>query len=559
MQKDSAALPDDDRFNGIDWHHAEPLPTFLARAPVLTLDERLAIVDEAASLLARHYAHLPQKRADHGIDPSARLRALHRMLTAQEVADGPGDLGFHAALCAVFAELRDLHTLYLLPKTFAASVAFLPFQIGLPAEGGVIVTQVLDGFGHRPFRPGVELLAWSGVPIARAIARVASISGGANPAAARGRAVAAMTQRPMLRMAPPDEAWVELDFRDDGAVHNLRVAWKVCPQQAEPAAQTGHGANPGLSIDAEGDALRRHRKASYAAHVLRAERSGVAPEAGTARDGHPFEVEIPTAIGDLRAWSGRVGDRRFGVLRLRSFKVTEDAFLAEIQRLLALLPPEGLIIDLRDNPGGLVAAAERMLQYLTPRQISPVGVQFLATPENLALCRAQTPANPAMRVDLSPWIASLEAAQATGAAWSDALPMTPPGDCNDTGRLYPGPVVLITSARCYSAADIFIAGFRDHAIGPILGIDANTGAGGANMWTARQIDMLTGQPDSPLPGQAELRVAIRRVQRSGDGSGLVLEEAGIVPDHIHTLTRSDLLQGDAELIAQAVALLAGQT
>jgi hypothetical protein len=55
--------------------------------------------------------------------------------------------------------------------------------------------------------------------------------------------------------------------------------------------------------------------------------------------------------------------------------------------------------------------------------------------------------------------------------------------CNDIGQRYYGPVVIITDARCYSTTDIFVAGFQDHAIGKVLGADANTGAGGANVWT----------------------------------------------------------------------------
>lgn len=51
------------------------------------------------------------------------------------------------------------------------------------------------------------------------------------------------------------------------------------------------------------------------------------------------------------------------------------------------------------------------------------------------------------------------------------------------GSHYHGPVVLITDAHCYCVTDIFTVGFKDHQIGHILGVDGNTGAGGANVWT----------------------------------------------------------------------------
>jgi hypothetical protein len=49
-------------------------------------------------------------------------------------------------------------------------------------------------------------------------------------------------------------------------------------------------------------------------------------------------------------------------------------------------------------------------------------------------------------------------------------------------RKYPGPIVLIVDALCYSAADIFAASFQDNEIGKIIGIDDRTGAGGASPW-----------------------------------------------------------------------------
>ena len=44
------------------------------------------------------------------------------------------------------------------------------------------------------------------------------------------------------------------------------------------------------------------------------------------------------------------------------------------------LPDRGLIIDLRDNPGGFIWAAERMLQLFTPSQVTPTKFALRATP-----------------------------------------------------------------------------------------------------------------------------------------------------------------------------------
>ncbi len=536
---------------GIDWHQAETLSAFQDRVPNLEPAERLLILDTAAQVLADHYAHLPHKSRSQGTDPVARLQALR---TQEADADANpmgvplGTPDFHEAVCQIFAELHDLHTLYILPDPYAGMVAFLPFQLGLATGEGdptLIVTHVLPGFHHTGFIPGATVLSWSGIKVERTIRRLALSSGGANRAAASARALALLTQRPMLRMPPPDAEWVELEYLSPATTKpaRLRVAWRVAPLPPPDQAAPPHAS----AIDPEGAALQQHRKQSYAPHVLRAERAGAVPQHPAPAATHPFHHEIATSFPNVRAWIGEVDAKRFGVLRLRNFVVDQDLFIDEMGRLLSLMPPDGLVIDLRDNPGGLVPAAERLLALLTDT-VRPVKVAFLATQANLELCQHHA----AVHADseLIPWIVPLQDAIANRRPWSEATEMTPPGDCAGP-RVYTGPVVLITSGRTYSAADIFTAGFRDQNIGRILGVDANTGAGGANMWTHAKINEIAGTGIA-LPHNAELRVAIRRVLRN---NGQVLEEAGVPPDQVHALTRADLLEGDCDLLRTAAGLL----
>src|SRR5207244_2587085 len=77
---------------------------------------------------------------------------------------------------------------------------------------------------------------------------------------------------------------------------------------------------------------------------------------------------------------------------------------------------------------------------------------------------------------------SLSEAITTGSIYSRGYPITSIEAANDIGQIYHGPVILLTDALCYSATDLFAAGFQDHLIGKILGVDPNTGAGGANVW-----------------------------------------------------------------------------
>ncbi|MDH4364514.1 MAG: peptidase S41, partial [Acidimicrobiia bacterium] len=101
-------------------------------------------------------------------------------------------------------------------------------------------------------------------------------------------------------------------------------------------------------------------------------------------------------------------------------------------------------------------------------------------------------------------------------------------------------------------------------IGPVLGVDANTGAGGANVWTHDLLKQLLELPapadkTSPykaLPGGAAMRVAIRRTLRVGARAGTPVEDLGVEPDSRWLLTRNDLLNGNADLIEHAAGLLA---
>jgi len=96
--------------------------------------------------------------------------------------------------------------------------------------------------------------------------------------------------------------------------------------------------------------------------------------------------------------------------------------------------------------------------------------------------------------------------------------------------------LLVTSARCYSTTDFFAAGFQDHGIGLILGVDSNTGAGGANVWTHALLCRLFAASDSPpspfqtLPNEAGMSVAIRRSLRVGPRAGTEVEDLGVTPD-----------------------------
>ncbi len=542
-----------------------PLETFLKSAGSLSREERLTIVNQAILLLEGFYVHLPLKRAMHAVDPLQRLRLLRHRLDQLG-----GETRFHAEMTSIFTSVRDLHTNYMLPSPYSDVVATLPFRVEACFEGSerryIAVTSLTETMPDPAFRDGVVLTHWNGVPIARAVAGAADRHAGSNPAARHSRGVAGLTQRPLMIVPPPDEEWVTVSYVGlDNQAREARFAWRT---RGLPAVITG--ADPdavseqaaALGFDLETMAVQRARQDLFAPHVAEAQRA-IAVAGGDAADFVQGTNSTMPEVFTARPVTTPSG--AFGYIRIRTFSVNDDeAFVQEFIRLAGLMPKEGLIIDVRDNGGGLIYAGERLLQTLTPRTIEPERVQFINTPLTQLLSGAHGSASP---VNLAAWGPSIARAVETGASFSCSFPITDPVRCNNIGQRYQGPVVLVTSARCYSTTDIFAAGFQDHGIGPVLGVDNNTGAGGANVWTHALLLQLLGQggnPTSPIPGSplkplpknSGMRVAIRRTLRVGRQAGTELEDLGVVPDHEHRMTRRDVLEGNPDLIDKAASLLA---
>jgi hypothetical protein len=238
-------------------------------------------------------------------------------------------------------------------------------------------------------------------------------------------------------------------------------------------------------------------------------------------------------------------------------------FVDEFIRLVEQLPQDGLIIDVRGNGGGLIHAAEGLLQVLTPKKIDPEPAQFINTQVNLRMCKAfQKPSSRLPGFSLGEWVGSMSKSVQTGAVYSLGFPITPPDFVNEIGQRYFGPSLLITDALCYSATDIFAAGFQDHDIGPVLGVDENTGAGGANVWPhSLLVQLMRMSADthsssySFLPHGSDLRIAIRRMIRVGANAGNIVEDIGITPDYLHRMTRDDVLHGNRDLIREATRII----
>lgn len=548
---------------------AGPTAPFLAPGS-LSNAERLRILKGFEDVIAGVYTHLPLKRARYGFDPVQRIRIL-RTQAAQFDDDT-----FHSELAAIITEMRDAHTRYIGPASLASKVAALPFlveMIGATASPTYVVTKVGAGLDPQ-FKPGVVLEFWNGVPIDRAVLRHADEEVGGRPDSQRAWAVQSMTMRSLQFGPAPDELWVIVGYRatdasgsPTGAAREVKIPWQIVdPSEVSTILSAGPVAQRTRlrrtrAVNPAAAAVRQAKMLLFAPQALVGEQAPEAKAAKTGKAAKPAKAlastEISTTIPDtLRVQALQVpGGDPVGYLRIWGFDTEPDAFIRELQRLIPLLPPAGLIIDVRGNPGGYILAAEMALQLFSPKTIEPTRFSVLATPFTRDMAGLA-----ALRGELAPWKESLIAAVRNGELYSQPIPITEPADCNSIGQQYPGAVVLVGDSTTYSAGDLFSAGFVDNGLGPFICVGEATGAGGANVWDYAELRQALAGSDIALPPLTSgigLSLSFRRATRAGPSEGLPIEDVGIAGTP-YAMTRDDLLSGNADLLAHCATLLRQQ-
>jgi Peptidase family S41 len=529
----------------------------------LTRAERLRLIEGIEIVIDGVYTHLPLKRARYGTDPVQRLRILRSQV------DQLTDEAFHLELADLVTRLRDAHTRYAGPVALANKVAALPFlveMIGTANAPTYVVTKVGHGLATT-FRPGVILEYWNGVPIDRAVQRYSEAEVGGRPDSQRAWATQSLTLRSLRYGPPPDEQWVIVGYRSTtntgaptGAAREIKIPWQVVdPTEIAPLLDGGPTGRVPVrlrrtrAIDPAAAAIRQAKMLLFAPGALTGEQAA-APKQAPATNRRPPKADViaTTLTSTLKAMSINAPGGAYGYLRIYGFDTAPDPFVAELMRLIPLLPDRGLIIDIRGNPGGYIWSAEMALQLFTPKPIQPTRFSVLATPFTRDMADL-----PSLSDDLSPWKPSLDAAVRNGELYSQPIPITDVRACNSIGQQYGGPVVLVGDSTTYSAGDLFSAGFVDNAIGPFVCVGDATGAGGANVWDYAELrGALTGSAIALplLPDGIGLSLSYRRATRSGPGEGLPIEDIGISGES-YALTRDDLLAGNRDLIGHCIALL----
>jgi C-terminal processing protease CtpA/Prc len=476
--------------------HTEPLAALEQWDEAISEMKCEAVIAQARALLDQACVHLPFIRA-RGIDPVKRLDHLRANLPETTSH-------FYHALLSIFAEIGDRHTQCFLPKPFAKKTAFLPFLVKEYFENGKPHLAVV-GSGIDDLQRGDTLISWNGAPVAKALEQHMALQLGANTEARLAKAVQTLTFRPLAFMPPPEEDVMLESIGLDGQRRKMRLEWRV----ADMSYLTRRFA-PIFQMEKEENSFSNE---SFQARVVK------------------------TSFG------------AFGYIRVASFHARPDVFLKPFVETLESLPEEGLILDLRACEDGIIPTAEQLLQLFTPAKIEPQPFQFRMTDLVEQIINA--------RPVLHEWRDAMESPAPSGERYSRWLPLTTSEKANAVGQKYHGPVVVVVDALTYSSAEMFAAGFQDHAIGRVLGTARRTGGGGASPWHQSTIFNLSGNAlFQPIPDAPMFRVAVRRCRRVRKQSNQYLESVGVMPDQLYLPTRNDLLNSDAELLEKAGSMLA---
>lgn len=547
--------------------------------------DRLALVDQLMLSLEAFYVHQPMKWAKHAVDPIRALSGLRRICERME------DLEFHTAVARIFKSLRDIHTAYVLPDPYRTSVWFLPFTLQAYFDPGdetprIVVDGTLKGFPVESFRRGSEVLTWNGRAIEHAVRAIGREESGSNRDAQFANGLRMMTIRWLGGSIAPDSHWVTIGYLDPisetGAVreyHEIRLSWLQLPPVEEKAnapnwmiplqaamfleervaenrkaAPGGKSRHAPISLDRRGLIVDSISRSLYERAHGSAERSTA--EAKVRETIESIESKRPEVFQAGRRVLDAYGKPiEFGYIRIFNFMVyPAKDFADEFARLLKAVPKDRLILDLRSNAGGNPHCAEEVMQFLTPKKIDPLPFEFLATPGADVWLHGK---NPEDDPDFGRWGPLVRDSVYNGFMFSPSRTLTSSEDANSTGQIYFGKVALLVDAITYSTGDIFTALFKDHEVGPIIGISQVTGGGGADMMEHSEIVERAPEESGfrDLPKGAKMHLALRRYLRVGAAAGMPVEEAGVPVDYYHPPTLEDFRNHDSDLMRSALGAL----
>ncbi len=487
------------------------------KLPTYDVAQKKLIIEQARLVMGDLYVHRDMKLNSFGkqIDPLPKLDAL------EKVAEGMSDYDFHDKMIKIFNSQRDLHTVYELPRPYGCYRNMLPFSVNEIEKGQTskfVVSALIDNPEFLALLPnklniaiGDELVSYDGKSLDQLYKEMAPLNNGANSDATRRFFLEDLSYKIQTISLMPENNEVALEFKkQNGTRIKTIVPW----------------VNRG----------RLSCLKNYPEKILG--RSKFQDEFNKLyqREGEENTTEEP--IVTWRMLENNYG--KFAILKLTNFipeKLYYPKTILLIEKLMRneFAGTTGLIIDMRNNPGGWIPFGEMMLQLFGPAENNlRMKFSFNVNPSNLFLI-----SNFFINSNMSEsYYQALERQEKL----SVPLVLTPEGQMNMAKPAYFKPVAIFTNANCYSTCDMFSAQMQDHGYALIVGEDTTTGAGGANYQTHRTIyDKLKAEnvgPFKELPHNQEMSFSWRQAYRI---NGDLIENVGVKSDVVIPTTLNDIM------------------
>jgi Peptidase family S41 len=266
--------------------------------------------------------------------------------------------------------------------------------------------------------------------------------------------------------------------------------------------------------------LRLLRDLDYLRGLMKLPKNAAVEVEVAAQDGARKRLTLPVATqspiyGVWPRGGSRLLEGNIGYLRLSS--LDEDA-VAEISTWMPKFrDTEGLVIDVRDNGGGIRDPMRLLYSFLTSPEDPPRVFTVAAYRLHGAHRRDHLGQRFMYRADAEEWTGHERHAIATFASIFSPEWELPPGQFSDwhymvlsrlhseTSYHYSQPVVVLMNAKCFSATDIFLAGLKGMNNVTLLGTPSGGGSAfaqsvtlGATPFRVRLGSMASFQTDGKL-------------------------------------------------------------
>ncbi|KAJ3077638.1 hypothetical protein HK102_005071, partial [Quaeritorhiza haematococci] len=499
--------------------------------PKYTPEERTLVAKQAQAILDV-YVNRESKLANYGtdVDPLPRIADL--------VAQAPSmsDSAFHLTLANIFLNLRDFHTNYFLPGPYSCYRAVYPIEFTLIdsddlANNPQVAVKALSSFPEvlemapdvaKKVRRGDVLLKMNGKTFGELYNEFQNITGGANKFGGHRSALGFISFRSGRLFPLPEETEVTYEFRRGNYVYTVKapLAARIndpCLASSLPPAAGRLPPSPEPEIPIK-EQLR-----TFSPHPFLDEMK----EVFETNQDYPLN---PTAE-DILSWGTyNRGPTKLGIIRLESFspaKVGSEGTIQLIRNLLVneLKDTDALVFDIRDNGGGLIDLADGIPQFFVSN-FQPTGARALVSKVNEQVFNSAS-------FQGTSWQAAYNATLGTNKTYTPIVQFVSNEAANIYGQAYFKPVAVWNNGNCYSACDLFSANIQDSGAGVVIGEDPQSGAGGANVVQHRSFFVKTlPEVFEGLPGGQDMRVGWRQTVRTGKNQGALIEDTGVIADHV---------------------------